>query len=173
MATGGKNKTVLWNPIGSGINSEIKDEKRPPRELHDLKNIWGHPEFTKEVIERIYSKFILEDGWISPAILEENAKDKICQAFEEAEEEKEIKKIAARKIENKEDLTEHVEVLYYILLTNYLYNDDYERKRKQSLIQTYLIEDEWTVHAINRIGAVIDISTGIRAEGKKKKSTSI
>ena len=169
MATGGKDKTVLWNPIGSGINSEIKDEKRPPRELHDLKNIWGHPEFTKEVIERIYSKFILEDGWISPAILEENAKDKICQAFEEAEEEKEIKKIAARKIENKEDLTEHVEVLYYILLTNYLYNDDYERKRKQSLIQTYLIEDEWTVHAINRIGAVIDISTGIRAERRRVK----
>ncbi|MFV0579477.1 MAG: hypothetical protein ACK5NU_12565 [Fusobacterium ulcerans] len=32
---------------------------------------------------------------------------------------------------------------------------------------TYLIEDEWAVHAINRIGAVIDIATGIRTERRR------
>ena len=65
-----------------------------------------------------------------------------------------------------------MEILYYILLTNYFYNDDYTRKAKQSLMYTYLIEDEWSVYSINRIGAVIDIVTGIRTERKiVKKST--
>ena len=167
MVAGGKDKTVLWNPIGSGINSEIKDGKRPPRELKNLKNILGYSEFTKEVTEKLYSKFMLENGWISPAILEENAKDKIIQIFEE-EEKKEVKKTST-KIENEEKSTEQMEALYYIFLTNYLYNDDYDRKRKQSLMQTYLIEGEWSVHAINRIGAIVDISTGIREERRRVK----
>ncbi len=36
-------------------------------------------------------------------------------------------------------------------------------------MQTYLIEDKWSAYAINRIGAVIDIVTGIRTERKEKK----
>ena len=34
-------------------------------------------------------------------------------------------------------------------------------------MSTYLVEDKWAVYAINRIGAVIDITTGIRTEKKK------
>ena len=162
MATGGKDRTVLWNPIGSGINSEMKKADKPHRELTGLKNIVGYTEFTKEIIRRIYSKFILENGWVSPAILEEDAKDKIFQIFEEVD--NEADKISKKSLVK---LSEPMEVLYCILLTTYLYNDDYERKRKQSLMYTYLIEDEWAVHAINRIGAVIDIATGIRTERRR------
>ncbi len=121
MATGGKDRTVLWNPIGSGINSEMKEADKPYRELTGLKNIVGYTEFTKEIIKRIYSKFILENGWVSPAILEEDAKDKIFQIFEEVD--NEADKISKKSLVK---LTEPMEVLYCILLTTYLYNDDYE-----------------------------------------------
>ncbi|BBA53166.1 hypothetical protein [Fusobacterium varium] len=171
MATGGNDRTVVWNPIGSGINTEIKETDKPHREFPDLKIILGYSEFTKEVAEKVYSKFLLENRWVSPIILKDDAKDEILQIFEEIREETEK---GENKISKRVPIkfSESMEILYYILLTNYFYNDDYTRKAKQSLMYTYLIEDEWSVYAINRIGAVIDIVTGIRTERKiVKKST--
>lgn len=173
MATGGNDRTVIWNPIGSGINTEIKKKDRPCRELPDLKSILGYSEFTKEVTEKIYSKFLLENRWVSPIILKDDAKDKILQIFEEAAEEK-INKDESKITKNPlVKFNESMEILYYILLTNYHYNNDYDRKIKQNLIYTYLIEDEWSVYAINRIGAVIDIVTGIRTESKRVKKGTL
>lgn len=168
MATGGNDRTVIWNPIGSGINIETGKTDKPHREFPDLKNILGYSEFTKEVTEKIYSKFLLKNKWVSSIILEDNAKDKILQIFEEAAEktDKDESKISKK---TPIKFNESMEVLYHILLTIYLYNDNYEIKRKQSLMQTYLIEDKWSAYAINRIGAVIDIVTGIRTERKEKK----
>lgn len=167
MATGGQDRTVIWNPIGSGVNLGVKETTGVYREFPDLKNILGYSGFTKEIIEKVYSKFLLEDKSVSSIILEDGIKEKILHIFEEAEEEKisrEGKKISER-IPIK--FNESMEILYYILLTIYTYNDDYERKKKQNLMSTYLVEDKWAVYAINRIGAVIDITTGIRTERKK------
>lgn len=169
MATGGNDRTVIWNPIGSGINTKIKENERPYRELPDLKSILGYSDFTKEVSERIYSKFLSENRWVLPSILENNFKDEILKIFEKLAKEKAEKKESKISKNTPVKFNESMEILYYILLTNYLYNDDYERKIEQSLMRTYLIEDEWSVYAINRIGAVIDITTGIRTEILEKE----